>query len=147
MKGLTIFFLSLYLGVIMTQINPPDAILGKWETTKNNLIVEVYKDHEKYKAKVIWFKNTNEEHNPSAQWRDEKNPDKALRERKILGMEVMQNLMYDPVENRWERGEIYDSTTGRTWSSSAWISPAGLLEVRGYWHFEFIGQTLAFKKI
>lgn len=132
--------------VTKSHINPADAILGKWETVKNNLIVEVYKDHNTYKAKVIWFKNTHDKANPSDTWRDEKNPNKSLRQRKVLGMEVLQNLVYNPTENLWEDGKIYDSTTGKTWDSSAWISSGGLLRVRGFWHFQFIGQTMVFKK-
>lgn len=148
MKVVAILFSLFSLSAVDTgRLNPADAVLGKWETVKENLIVEVYKEHNDYKAKILWFKNTNEKTRPSDTWIDDKNPNAALRHRKILGMQVLQNLVYNPKENRWEGGKIYDCTTGRTWDSSAWISRDGLLKVRGFWHFEFIGQTLVFKRI
>lgn len=123
-----------------------DAILGNWESVKNNLKVEVYKDHDDYRARIIWFKNISPTAKPIETWQDEKNPDLTLRSRKVLGMDVLRNFVFNTKNNRWENGEIYDCTTGKTWSSSAWLTDKGFLKVRGFWHFEFIGQTMAFKR-
>ncbi len=148
MKSVAVFMcLFIFCSSITAQKVNTDGILGKWESVKNNLIVEVYKVHTDYRARVIWFKNTNEIARPSNTWVDEKNPDKRLRNRKRLGMEVLSNLVFNIKNNRWEEGQIYDCTTGRTWNSSAWITNQGLLKVRGFWHFEFIGQTMVFKRI
>lgn len=148
MKFLAIFLTTVFFKPALNQrINAGDAILGKWETVENNLIVEVYKAGLEYRAKLVWFKNSDYKTNPQENWRDVKNPDAKLRQRKILGMEVLQHLVYNPDENRWEEGSIYDSTTGRTWDSSAWISKDGFLNVHGFWHWEFFGKTIFFKKL
>ena len=81
------------------------------------------------------------------EWTDSKNPDEALRSRKILGMDVLEKLRYDAGSNSWEDGMIYDAKNGREWNASAYISKDGLLKVKGYWHFKFIGRTLVFKRI
>jgi len=125
----------------------PDIILGKWMTIEGNLQVEVYKQNNDFKAKVIWFKDTDDKSRPMNERRDEKNPDKTLRSRKWIGMEVLRNLRYYPRDDEWEDGEIYDSNTGKEWSSEAWMTKDNLLKVKGYWLFKFISQTKTFKRI
>ena len=78
---------------------------------------------------------------------DEKNPVGALRNRKWIGMEVLRNLQYDPENNEWADGIIYDAKHGKEWDSVAWINKEHLLKVKGYWVFRFISETLTFKRI
>ena len=109
-----------------TEQSNPDAILGKWMTIEGNLEVEVYKQNNDFKAKVIWFKDTDDKSRPMNERRDEKNPDKTLRSRKWIGMEVLRNLR---------------------WSSQAWMTKDHQLKVKGYWLFKFISQTKVFKRM
>jgi uncharacterized protein (DUF2147 family) len=141
-----IFSLFIFAATPDKQLIKSDAILGRWETLKHNLVVEVYKDQNDYKARLVWFDDTDDKSKPMNIRMDEKNPDKTLRSRRVLGMEILHNLVYNAKDDRWEKGEIYDCTSGKTWSSSAWLTKEGLLKVRGFWHFEFIGQTLIFKR-
>ena len=78
---------------------------------------------------------------------DEKNPDKALRTRKWIGMEVLRNLHYDAENDEWTDGIIYDAKHGKEWDSVAWINKDHLLKVKGYWVFRFLSETLTFKRI
>ena len=121
-----------------------DAILGKWITTDDKLIVQVYKQNDDYKAKIIWFKASDNKMNERL---DEKNPDKSLRTRKWIGMDVLRNLHYDAGNKEWTDGIIYDAKHGKEWSSVAWISNDHLLKVKGYWVLKFLSETLTFKKI
>jgi uncharacterized protein (DUF2147 family) len=128
--------------------NNPDAILGKWIThPKRNLMVEVYKDRAEYKARIVWFSDKDDPSKPMTMRMDENNPDPAMRKRKILGMEVLRGMIYNVKLNRWESGKIYDAKSGRVWSSSAWLTSDNILKVRGFWHFEFIGENLNFKRV
>jgi uncharacterized protein (DUF2147 family) len=63
-----------------------------------------------------------------------------------LGLQVLSRLRYNPKNKRWEHGKIYDPKTGRQWSSVAYLDEDGLLYVKGYWQFEFIGKTMRFRK-
>jgi uncharacterized protein (DUF2147 family) len=122
-----------------------DKICGKWESSEKNLIVEVYKIANDYKAKIIWFNAGSEK--LMQNWVDENNPDKALRSRKLLGMNVLTGLNYVPGSNSWENGMIYDAKHGREWNASAYITDKGVFKVKGYWHFKFIGRTMTFTKV
>jgi uncharacterized protein (DUF2147 family) len=121
-----------------------DVICGKWMTTTKNLTVQVYREGEAFKAKIVWFDDSDDKTRPMNLRLDRDNPDKALRTRKVLGMNVLEKLVYTPKTNSWEHGIIYDSLHGRYWDSAAYITPEGLLKVTGYWHFKFIGKTLTF---
>lgn len=125
--------------------NKPDAIVGKWITEKGNCIVEVYKDKNQYKGKVLWFDVKNKK--PMDQWTDEKNPNAALRSRKLVGLEILDNLKYDPSSNEWVDGQIYDATTGKKWDSVVWLTNNKQLKVKGYWVFKFLSQTRTFKRV
>ena len=108
-------------------------------------MVEVYKVQNEYRAKVIWFDVKNRK--PMDQWLDEKNPDPSLRHQKLLGMEVVNHLHYDPKSDEWTDGVIYDATTGKKWDSFAWLTKNNQLKVKGYWVFKFLSQTKTFIKI
>ena len=126
--------------------NNEDAIVGKWITIERSVAVQVYKQNNNYRAKVIWFK-IEDTTKPMNTRTDEKNPDPALRNRKWLGMEVLRGLKYNESENEWQDGIIYDAKHGREWDSVAWIDSNGLLKVKGYWVFKFISETLTFKRM
>ena len=123
--------------------NTPDAILGTWITKAGNCKIEVYKQSEEFKAKIVWLK---EDNNGMNDYIDKKNPDPALRTRKLLGMDVVHGLHYDAEENAYIDGVIYDARNGKKWDSVAWLTDDSLLKVKGYWVFKFLSQTNTFKR-
>ena len=125
--------------------NNCNAILGKWITADHRLIIEVYSQNNDFKAKIIWFEDVND--TIMYERLDEKNPDKTLRTRKWIGMEVLRNLHYDAENDEWTDGIIYDARHGKEWNSEAWINKDHFLKVKGYWVFTFICETLTFKRI
>jgi len=124
-----------------------DQVCGKWMSTEKNLVVQVFKEGETFKAKIVWFDDSDDKSRPMDLRPDSQNPDKTLRDRKILGMSVLEKLVYVPKTNSWEKGVIYDASHGRYWESSAYIDTDGELKVTGYWHFKFIGRTLTFTRM
>lgn len=126
------------------QHRDPDRIVGKWITEKKNLIVEVYKQDHKYKAKIVWFDDTDDLKRPAEMRRDDQNPDPALRKRKILGLEILKLLAFNKESNSWEDGVIYDALTGKEWSSYAFITNKGLLRVKGYWRLKIFSKSVDF---
>ena len=128
------------------SLSPTEQILGRWMVQEKNLLVEVYREGNDYKAKIIWFKNDDQSKRMD-EWTDKHNPDPAQRDRKILGMNVVKDLEYDPKTHSWEHGKVYDAKNGKYWDASAYLTKDGLLKVTGYWHFKFIGRTMTFKKV
>jgi len=114
---------------------------------EDNLEVEVFKEAGQFKAKVLWFDDSDDKTKPWNTRTDEKNPKRELRSRKIVGMEVLSGLTYDEDDDEWIDGTIYDSKSGKEWSSKCWINKDNLLKVRGYWLVSLFGETMTFKKI
>jgi uncharacterized protein (DUF2147 family) len=127
------------------SIKEGERICGKWESTDKELDIKVYMHDNEFRAEIIWFSDTDGK--PLDYWKDVHNPDPALRDRKILGMSVLSGLKYDADTHTWEDGMVYDSRHGREWNASATIDKKGMLHVRGYWHFKFIGRTMNFVRI
>ncbi len=123
-----------------------DAIIGRWMTIDKSLEVEVYKEDNNFKAKIIWFK-VQDTTRPLNTRTDEQNPNPALRSRKWLGLEVLSQLKYNADDDEWQDGIIYDPKHGREWDSVAWINDSGLLKVKGYWGFKWISETLTFERL
>lgn len=143
-KNLTLILYFCFLN--LSAQSKSDALLGKWLATDQSVAVEVYKQSGEYKAKVIWFDESLGSGKPMHTRTDFENPDPHLRKRKILGMQVLEGLEYNSAKNTWENGEIYDASSGRFWDSAAHITDQGLLKVRGYWKFKWIGKSLTFKR-
>lgn len=124
-----------------------DNLLGNWLATDNSVAVEVYKLKGEYRAKVLWFDDTKGSGKPMHMRFDTENPDPKMRSRKIIGMEILEGLKYNPDYQSWENGRIYDATCGKYWDSSASLTKDGILKVRGFWKFKWIGKSMSFKKI
>lgn len=144
---LFIVFCLLYLPVAVWADDKSDRVCGKWMSSEKNLIVEVYKDGDDFKAKVVWFCDEFVKTKPIENRIDDKNPNKTLKGRKLLGMNVLEGLKYIPKTDTWEEGKIYDARSGRTWDSWAYLNKKGELKVSGYWHFKFIGKTMTFYRV
>ncbi len=114
MKSILELFLISAISFSTYSQGNPDAILGNWMNTEGNLKVEVYKQNNEFKAKIIWFDDTDDKSKPMNERMDEKNPDQALRSRKWIGMDVLRDLRYYPNDDEWEDGKIYDGKVDLT---------------------------------
>lgn len=122
-----------------------DSIIGRWIASEDkNLIVQVYKTGSEYKAVVSWFDDSDDKSHPMNTRYDTKNPDKALRTRKLIGLPVLRGLTYNEREAEWQDGHIYDPSSGKEYNAKAWLTDDGILKVRGYWRFEVLGRNMCF---
>lgn len=130
--------ISLFLLFFSTQIfaqKSKDDILGKWIATHKSVAVQVYRQGNNFKAKVIWFDERLGSGTPMNSRHDTHNQDEKLRTRKVIGMDILNGLNFNSANQRWENGKIYDASSGRTWDTFAEINEEGKLYVRGFWKF------------
>lgn len=127
--------------------NGADNIVGKWIASDDkNLIVQVYRTGNEYKASIVWFDDSDVKTKPMAARCDTKNPDKNLRTRKLIGLDVLSGLTYNADDDEWQDGHIYDPSSGKEYNAKAWLTSDGNLKVRGYWHIQMLGQNMCFSK-
>ena len=72
---------------------------------------------------------------------DDENPEKALRSRPILGLEMFSDYRYE--KQKW-KGKIYDPEPGNTYQSRIALADDGRLEIRGYIGLPMFGRTAQF---
>lgn len=113
--------------VIITAVPLQAAapISGRWVTQSKDGVVEIYQCGEAYCGKLAKFL-VMPPAGPNA--KDINNPDKSLRGRTILGLNVLSGFKSDGKE--W-KGQIYDPKTGKTYRSIVYKGSSGNLVVKG----------------
>lgn len=115
-----------------------DDVLGYWITEKgdsgNQVIVEIYKTKDDKFNGIIRDltipKYTDGEYSGQDKM-DLKNKDKALRGRKLVGIDFVYSFIYDEKENKYKNGNIYNPENGKVYHSSMELNSDGTLVVKG----------------
>lgn len=114
-------FAFLMLALFSVTANAQN-ILGKWKTESGDANVEIYQQGGKINGKIVWLQK-------GPDTRDKHNPDAKLRERKLVGVNILSDLTKK--DNKWEGGKIYDPKSGKTYKCSIWME-GDQLKVRGH---------------
>ncbi|MBN2821053.1 MAG: DUF2147 domain-containing protein [Bacteroidales bacterium] len=108
MKHIVLLFLTLcFLNNVQAQ-QPSDKIVGSWFNEDKTNKIEIYKDGETYSCKIGWLAKL--ESNPNFHPKDKNNPNPELRNRNILGMDIITGLKYSG--EKWVNGTIYTPKRG-----------------------------------
>lgn len=126
---------ALMMLVLFSVAANAQNILGKWKTEKGDANVEIYQQGEKVNGKIIWL-----EKGPDT--KDTHNPDAKLRERKLMGVNILSDLTKKG--DKWEGGKIYDPKSGKTYKCSMWME-GDKLKVRG--HLGIFHDTQIWKRV
>lgn len=120
-----------------------DAILGLWLTTDIQSCVEIYRVGDTYHGRIVGLKSPAVEPGEDGivgQPRlDIHNPDTDLRDRPLVGLEIMTGFRYD--KGTWSGGRIYDPENGKSYKCKLTLDQGGQLKVRGYVGISAIGRT------
>jgi len=81
-------------------------------------------------GRVVWLRSPFDE--DGCDQRDGRNPDPALRDRPLVGLEVLTGLQASGDGERWSGGTIYDPASGRTYRCSARLDGPDRLHIRGF---------------
>jgi len=96
-------------------------IFGTWITEAGDGNVEIYENNGKIFGKIVWLKK-------GADTRDTHNPDAKLRDRKLIGVNLLSGLTKKG--DKYEGGKIYDPKSGKTYKCAIWLDGKEL-KVRG----------------
>ena len=130
---LTLAMLAMPLAAAFAQ-----DVIGKWKLEDGTAIVEVYKQGEVYNGKIVWLQTPAEADGSPVV--DSNNPDKSLRSRKLIGLNMLSNLKKNGGE--YTGGSIYDPGNGKTYNCSMQVE-GDVLKVRGSLDAKgLIGRTM-----
>ncbi len=111
--------LVVLLGSVLTfsgsfaEETKPDDILGTWlieQDDKPAEKIEIYRCGDLYCGKIVWLKEAEADDEPAV---DFKNKDDELKDRPLLGLEVMTGYRFDG-EETWKDGRFYAHQRGKS---------------------------------
>jgi uncharacterized protein (DUF2147 family) len=114
-----------------------DVIEGVWIVEDGDGLIEFQLQDDRLIG-VIVGSVSDPEHAKPARY-DDLNPDPGLRERPLLGLAIVTNLVSSG-SDEW-KGQIYDPNTGKTYKCTITLVSADTLKIRGYIGFSLLGQT------
>ena len=122
-----------------------DDILGLWSNEDGKAKIEIFPCDAHYCGKIAWLGRpvyTAEDKGETAGLprEDHKNPNQALRSRRLLGLQIMTGFTYGGADG-WVKGRIYDPESGKTYSSKITLASPHRLEIRGYVGIPLFGRT------
>lgn len=141
---------TLFVTILLTTTTAfaagPDDILGLWNTAGGDSRLELFKCANKICGKIVWLKvpkYIDSADGPIGKIKvDRKNPDPAVRNRPILGLQVMQGLTARS-GNRWDSGKCYDPESGRSYKCKMQLASPERLNIRGYIGISLIGRNFS----
>ncbi len=107
------------------------SVVGFWLTQDGDSQVEIHRTPgNKFNGRIVWLEEPLNEHGrPKV---DDKNPDRALRNRRTLGLEILKDFTYNSSKKEWEGGTIYDPKSGRTYDCYMWLDGNNTLKLKGF---------------
>ena len=133
------------------QANDGDAILGLWLTQAGKARVEMRREGDEYRGRIVWLRE------PSYRRDDPKgmggrpivdrlNHDEKLRDRAVLGLEILTGFRYAG-DNEWKKGRLYDPERGKSYKGRLKLTREGILKLRGYIGITAFGQSSEWRRI
>jgi uncharacterized protein (DUF2147 family) len=129
MKKLIILFL---LGVyaIAGIAQEADKIVGVWWNDEKTSKIEVEKVDGKYIGTIVYM--IPEKYENGEPPKDDENPDESLRDRSIVGLQILEGFEYNAKDEEWKDGTIYDPKSGKTYDCYGWMESDDLLKLKGF---------------
>lgn len=112
-----------------------DEFEGDWMIPSGKTVIRIVKKGEEYSGYVVWLK---EKEYPKGdkmeglEQIDRKNPNSKLRNRKVIGLQVVGDMRQDPKNpNVISGGWVYDSWNGKKYYGQAKIIDKNTLALKG----------------
>jgi uncharacterized protein (DUF2147 family)/fucose 4-O-acetylase-like acetyltransferase len=120
--------------------------VGRWYADGGAAQVELRPCGAALCGEVVWLRSPFDER--GCLLRDRWNPDPALRERSVVGLEIVRDLV--PAAGRsgaWSGGTIYDPGSGRTYRVTLELDGEDRAFLRGYLGIPLLGRTTTWLRV
>ncbi|NQV52496.1 MAG: DUF2147 domain-containing protein [Flavobacteriales bacterium] len=136
-------YLFTLIAVMIVSAVSAQSFVGRWktiddETGKPKSIVEIYKNGDVYEGKILkLFRTPEQDQDPVC---DKCEDDDPRYMKKIIGMVIVKDMIYDKDDEVLDDGTILDPKKGEVYDCKIWVED-GELQVRGYVMFLYRTQT------
>ncbi len=129
MRKIVLFLLLSFLATTGIA-QDADKITGIWWNEAREIKLKIEQKGGKYIGTIIYM--IPEKYVDGQSPKDNKNPDEKLRERPLVGLQILSGLEYDAKKKEWKSGKIYDPQSGNTYDCFAWLEKSDLLKMKGF---------------
>ena len=107
------------------------TITGVYWNDEKTSKIEVKEDNGKYIGTIVYM--IPEKYENGQPPKDDDNPNPELRDRPLIGLQILSGLGFDEKEGEWTGGRIYDPKSGKTYDCFAWFEDdPDVLYLKGY---------------
>lgn len=121
---------------------PVDQVLGPWLTEKKGAVIEIYECGDQGErelcGRIAWLRKPYND--DGSLKRDPENPDPALRDRPLCGIEVFTGLKRND-EDTWTFGRVYNPKDGNQYRAYLEAEDDGTVHIRGYIGLPLFGKS------
>jgi uncharacterized protein (DUF2147 family) len=151
-----LFAILIVLSATSAQAQTGADVYGKWQIESTNAHVDLYRCADPARGvvcgKVVWLRNARHPDQTPApsveEVSDVKNPDPALRSRRILGLEFLYGFKpADGEAGTYEGGKIYSAEDGDTYSARIKLENPDTLVLRGYVLMPMLGKSQTWTRV
>lgn len=119
-----------------------DQILGPWLTEKEGAVIEIYEcgddQDRELCGRIAWLRKPYTDEGELK--RDPENPDAALRDRPLCGIEVFTGLKRTD-KDTWAYGRVYNPKDGNQYRAYLDARDDGTVHIRGYVGIPLFGKS------
>jgi uncharacterized protein (DUF2147 family) len=136
--------MTVWLGLSANAQRKSDDILGIWFNEEKTSKVQIYKENNKYYAKVVWLKEPNDATTGKPRT-DNLNPEAKYHNNPLMGLVIMKDFAFDG-KDEWTDGTIYDPKNGKTYKGYIEFEDANKLKLRGFIGVSMLGRNTYWTK-
>ncbi len=130
------------LGISMALLVSTQAYAqptGLWHTEDRQAKVAISYCGEKLCGELVWLAEPLD--NAGLPRHDQHNPVAMLRERPVLGLRILWDMVADENGTTWRNGRVYDPETGKTYQGKITLESENVLKLRGFVGMPVFGRT------
>jgi len=116
-----------------------DGVTGRWLTENRQGIIAISPCGDSICGKIDWMQPPSDAQ-PGQIPRDVNNPDPALRQQPMCGLQIISGFRRES-ENHWVEGRIYDPQSGKVYHANITLEDANHLRLRGYVGIPLLGAS------
>lgn len=139
MKTLPVFLFALILAA--PSHAERTAVVGTWLTADGDGLIEIRIDGDGLSGTILG----SPDEDPERPDTDIYNPDPALRDQPLVGLNIFSGFYYDG-DGKWSGGFIYDPNSGKTYRAKLKLTSRNTIKLRGYIGISLLGRTETWKR-
>ncbi len=125
-----VFFLMILLFAIPGFSQESDKVTGIWWNGDKTTKLKVEKKGGEYIGTIVFI--SPEKYKNGQPPKDDKNPDKSMHNRSLIGLQILSGLEYDAKAKEWKNGSIYDPKSGKTYDCFVRMDDNNVMKMKGF---------------